>query len=297
MKTHILQIVLILCLPLNAIAAAAEEVMTGGEEVYRVLEGDSLLLISAKFGVNLERIRNENSLDPEQPLRPGTELLITTRKIAPAKVDQGLVIDIPGRMLYYFKAGRLELSCSVGLGRPGWRTPAGGFVITGKEENPVWHVPASIQAIMQEKGMPVLTAVPPGPDNPLGKYALYTSRKGICIHETIWPTTVYRFRSHGCIRLLPQDIERLYRDVDDGTPGELIYEPVKVAVSGDGKVFLQVDPDIYKKARDPMDVVRRRLDELGAAGKVDWGKVAAVVAEEAGVAEEVTDISGSNQTN
>lgn len=294
MKTHILQPFLFFCLLLSASVAAAEGIITSGEEAYRVVEGDSLLLISAKFGVDLERITTENNLDSDQPLQPGLELRVTTRKIAPKAAVTGIVVDIPGRMLYYFKAGRLEMSFAVGLGMPQWqgmtrwRTPTGGFTVTGKEQDPVWYVPESIQWKMQVQGMPVLITMPPGPDNPLGRFVLYTSMKGICIHETIWPTTVYQFRSHGCIRVLAQNIERLFEEIALETPGEMVYEPVKAAVAADGKIYLQVDPDVYGKAGDLMAAARKRFGELGVAGRVDWGKVETVVDEEAGVAEDVT---------
>jgi L,D-transpeptidase ErfK/SrfK len=152
----------------------------------------------------------ENNIGAAARLRPGQELRLNTRKIAPKTAENGIIIDIPGRMLYYFKSGQLEQSFPVGLGMPQWRgvtrwrTPAGTFTITGKAENPVWYVPESIQWQMQIEGKPVLTRLPPGPDNPLGRFALYTSVRGMVIHETIWPTTVFQFRSHGCIRVLPQ---------------------------------------------------------------------------------------------
>jgi hypothetical protein len=87
-----------------------------------------------------------------------------------------------------------------------WRTPSRTFTITGKERNPLWYVPESIQWQLHVEGKPVLKVVPPGPDNPLGRFALYTSIRGIAIHETIWPTTVFQFRSHGCIRVLPEHL-------------------------------------------------------------------------------------------
>ena len=281
---------LILCHPVHSDAA----VITGGETTYRIVNGDTLLLISAKLGVDLATIARENNLDRRRHLRPGQDLKLNTRKIAPRTVDNGIIIDIPGRMLYYFKAGRLEMSFPVGLGMPQWegiprwRTPSGTFVVTGKERDPVWYVPESIRQQMLDRGMPAPTRVPPGPDNPLGRFVLYTSLKGICIHETIWPTTVYRFRSHGCIRVLPRNIERFYDDVEAGTHGELLYEPVKVAVTAEGKVFLEVDPDIYGKAGNLMNDVIRRFDDLGVADQVDWDKVERTIHDKAGNAEDVT---------
>ena len=39
--------------------------------------------------------------------------------------------------------------------------------------------------------------------------------------------------SHGCIRLYPRDIERLFNKVKIGTPGMFVYQPVKFGWRGD----------------------------------------------------------------
>jgi len=288
----------VICFLLSIHFPVYAAVITGGETVYRVAEGDSLLLISAKFGVDMGLITRKNNLNPAKPLHPGQELRLDTRKIAPQTVENGIIVDIPGRMIYYFKQGKLKIFFPVGLGMPKWqaltrwRTPAGTFAVTGKERNPTWYVPESIQWQMQVQGKPVLKKVHPGPDNPLGRFVLYTSIRGIAIHETIWPSTVFQFRSHGCIRVLPENIEQFYDEIEIGTPGELVYKPVKVAVTEEGKVFLQVDPDAYGKIRKPLNEVIDRINDLHVDAEVDWDKIRRVVREQSGIAEDVTLFPG-----
>jgi L,D-transpeptidase ErfK/SrfK len=273
------------------------ETIIGEETFYLVAEADSLQLISAKLGVDVKNIVRENVLDPKAPLPVGQELLVNTRKIVPKTRDWGIIVNIPDRMLYYFKEGRLQEAFPVGLGMPSWRgmkrwrTPTGEFTITAKTVNPVWYVPQSIQWKLSVQGKPVPSIVPPGPDNPLGRFALYTSIRGIAIHETIWPTTVYKFRSHGCIRVLTEHIVKFFDDVETGTPGEIIYQPVKAAKTETGKVFLEVHPDIYGKVKDLRSEAVRLIEELGASGKVDWDRVNAMVNEKTGMAEDVTAAS------
>ena len=142
---------------------------------------------------------------------------------------------------------------------------------------------------MVRKGQPVREIVPPGPDNPLGRYALQTSLPGILIHETIWPTTIYQWRSHGCIRVLPENMEAgFFELVENGTPGEIIYQPVSVAVSEQGRIFLQVDRDIYKVVNSMADEARTEIEKRGLSDKVDWAKVENVIKQKTGVAEDVT---------
>lgn len=103
-----------------------------------------------------------------------------------------------------------------------------------------------------------------------------------------WPETVYRLRSHGCIRVHAAHMKPFFEDVEPGTPGEIIYEPVKAAVAEGGKVYLEVHRDVYGKAGDPAAAARTRIESLGVPERVDWGKVAEVVKRKSGRAENVT---------
>ena len=75
--------------------------------------------------------------------------------------------------------------------------------------------------------------------------------------------------------------------VERGMQGEIIYEPVKLAVSGDGRIYLEVRTDIYKKRKSVATEVVRLIESRGLSDKVDWQKVAAVIRDEKGVAEDI----------
>ncbi len=265
--------------------------LVGGEAVYVVRAGDTLAQIGGLLGADWPTVARDNGLDWRKPIRPGQRIRVSTRRIVPRHAGDGIVINIPEKMLYLFKGEEVR-AFPVGLGMPQcdpsacWRTPAGPFAVTRKERNPAWHVPKTMQEEMARKGEEVLTVVPPGPDNPLGRFAVHLSMRGVLIHETIWPETVYRFRSHGCIRVHPAHIEALFGEVERGTPGEIIYEPVKAAAV-DGRVYLEVHRDVYGKGADPAAAARKRIEGLGLSDGVDWDKVAAVVKRKSGRAEDV----------
>jgi L,D-transpeptidase ErfK/SrfK len=266
----------------------------GGETIYRVVKGDTLELIGAKLGADWRNIVKENQIDIKKPLIIGQELKVNTRKIVPETIDKGIIINIPDRMLYFFKEGKLGDAFTVGLGMPSWRgitrwrTPEGKFIVVRKRKNPTWHVPESMQWKMRIEGKPVRTVVLPGPDNPLGRYAIDLSIPRIVIHETIWPTTVYQFRSHGCIRVLPEHMERFFNEVEINTPGEIIYMPVKIAVTENGRIFLEVHKDIYGKVKDLNSEVIKVIEQAGVFNKVDWDKIEIIIKEKSGIAEDVT---------
>lgn len=289
MKRNLILLFLIL-LPSVSIA----DMIIGGEVVYRIVKGDSIDLISAKLGVNKKGITKENNLDAKKPLQIGQELRINTKKIVPKMLDNGIIVNIPDRMLYFFKDGNLDMAFPVGLGMPSWRgmtrwrTPTGEFNIIRKRKNPTWHVPESMQWKMMMEGKPVKTVVPPGPDNPLGRYAVTTSLPGIIIHETIWPATVYQFRSHGCIRVISENMEIFFDRVEINTRGQIIYMPVKIAISDEGKIFLEAHRDIYGKFKDLNIEAQRLIEQRGISEKVDWQRVKEVIKEKSGIAEDVT---------
>jgi L,D-transpeptidase ErfK/SrfK len=266
----------------------------GGESVYTVRKGDTIERIGAKLGVDWRIIVRQNNIDINKPIHPGQEFRVSARRIVPKVIDTGILINIPDRTLYFFRDRSLEDSFPVGLGKSpqtgkrNWCTPLGSFTVVRKEKNPVWHVPPSIQAEMEEEGKPVKTIVPPGPDNPLGRFALITTIPGVLIHETLWPGTVYQFRSHGCIRVAPEHMEKFYDKVEINTPGELIYMPVKVAVTDQGQVFLEVHGDVYKKMKDLRAEAKALIEKLGVSGRVNWQKVEEIVQKKSGIAEDIT---------
>lgn len=273
---------------------SAADNIVGGEITYVVREGDSLSLIASRLGIRLDLIVSKNHLDPKKPIHKGRELTVNTRKIVPIVLDNGIVINIPDRMLYFFQNGKLEFYFPVGLGKPpkkgsrNWSTPLGKFIVQRKDKNPTWFVPVSIQQEMEAQGKPVKTIVPPGPDNPLGRYSLKISIPGILIHETIAPTSVYTFRSHGCIRVMPEHIEQFFEKVEINTPGELIYKPVKAAVSDQGRIFLEVHRDIYGRIKDLIDETLQVIEQLGVTEKVNWEKIETMLREKSGIVEDIT---------
>jgi len=258
---------------------------------------ETLRMVAAKLGVSVRQLVSLNELDPKKRLEPGQELRFNNLKIVPKKIANGLIINIPDRTLYFFKGGKLEKSIPVAVGKASkkkdeqaipWQTPTGKFKVTAKAKDPTWRVPPSIQAEMAEQNKKVLEVVPPGKDNPLGQYAIRTSLSGIMLHSTNLPASIYGFNSHGCIRLMPREMEAFFKDVRVNTPGEIIYRPVKLTVIDNQRVFLEVHPDIYEKVKDLDKESQRVISSSKAGHLVDWAKVRSVIRRKTGVAEEVT---------
>lgn len=256
---------------------------------YQVRRGDTLLAIAGRFGADWQTVARANGLKNPDRLYPGQRLAVSVRRILPALLADGIVINIPEAMLYLFRDGRVLFSAGVGLGKPGrWRTPAGSFRIVSKERHPTWEVPRSIQQEMEAEGRVVLTRVPPGPDNPLGEFWLGLSIPGYGIHGTIAPASIGQFQSHGCIRLHPDDIRRLFALVEVGTPGIVVYEAAKPAVAGE-QLYLEAHPDVYGLKRPVLPEVEASVRVLDVP--VDWVRVAQLLRTRSRMAEVISTTS------
>jgi L,D-transpeptidase ErfK/SrfK len=263
------------------------DLVAGDEQEYRVVRGDTLWSITGRFTMNRALFERWNGLGDPNLLRPGMRLRVSDRHIVPRRRADGIVIDVAVRTLYWFRAGRLEARFPVGVGRTDWETPPGRYRIVGRREDPVWHVPPSIQAEMRARGEKPIAVVPPGPDNPLGKYWIQLSAPGYGLHGTNAPGSIGKYTSHGCMRLLPEHVERLYRDAPDGTPVDVVYEPVKIARDDRGAVYLEVHRDVLGRYGSDASTVMALLAAARLTDAVDAARVADVVERAWGIPEEV----------
>lgn len=284
--------------PAAAVEPAPEPsaMIVGRKTLHTVRKGETLRTVGARYGVNWRVLARDNGIDPGAMLKPGQKLRINTTRIIPKFMLDGILINIPERTLYLFKGKKLEKTLPVGLGMGKsrhasvWQTPTGKFRIVSKVKDPTWFVPPSIQSEMREQGKTVKSVVPPGDRNPLGRYALKTSMTGILIHGTISPSSVYGFNSHGCIRVLPGNMQEIFKDIRVNTSGEIIYQPVKLAVSDDGRVFIEVHGDVYDRLGNLEAVAKGLIIKHNAQQKVDWEKVRLSVKKKSGFPEDVTAV-------
>jgi L,D-transpeptidase ErfK/SrfK len=241
----------------------------GKETSYRIRKNDSLPEIARRYDIGYTEITSANpGVDPFVP-DPQSRIIVPTEWILPdAPIRNGIVINLAEMRLYLFSRNRSQAVATfpVGIGDFGKDTPLGTYSIVDKIKNPAWHVPPSIRK--EKPHLPPVVA--PGPDNPMGSRALRLSRTTLLIHGTDSPWGIGTRNSHGCIRLYEEDITRLYRMVDRGTPVAIVNEPVKAAVRK-GKVYLEVHDyrdgtDLYRAAWKLL--IRKRL-----LREVDLGKV------------------------
>ena len=268
--------------PLTGRGSTAESTVIGGLETYVVEDGDTLLDVGRHFDLGYNEMTSANpGVDPWMP-SPGEVLIIPTEFILPEARPQGVVVNIPEMRLYHFQSGTL-VTYPVGLGRDDWRTPEGTFKIRGKTENPTWVIPESIRAEhMRERNDPRTFIAGGDPENPLGGFRLELTLPLYGLHGSNMPWGVGMQVSHGCIRLYNEDITVLFREVHVGSPGEFLYQPVKVGTRN-GEILIEVHPDIYGLRGNLEDEAQQILGRHGWGDRIDPARLRRAVKDQTGL--------------
>lgn len=146
-------------------------------------------------------------------------------KLTPA--DAYIIINTSENHFYLYKGKQLirQGLCSTGKNERlvseernkeyVFYTPQGVKTVKGKQKNPVWAKP---NWAFIEEGLPI-----PPPGDPsrfesgtLGAYKL-TLGDGYMIHGTIYKRFIGQSVTHGCVRLLDEDLEAVYNTLQVGS--------------------------------------------------------------------------------
>jgi len=172
----------------------------GMDRSYVPKRGDSLSVLCAKvfpqWGTKLSPgfLVEINRLGAATNLRAGVSIRVPIG-------EPRIVIRKSEFRLYYLFAGGYVMDFPVGLGREG-TTPEGTFEISEMIKNPDWHPRAGL-------------IIPYGdPRNILGSrwmaFRDTPDHQGFGIHGTTEPTSIGKEASSGCVRMLRDDVERLF---------------------------------------------------------------------------------------
>ena len=261
--------------------ASEAESIVGQLTIVSTRHEDTFLDLARKFELGFQDLVLANpAIDPWLP-GEGTQVLLPTQYILPGQKRDGLVLNLAEMRLYYYPensqgAPRYVYTYPISIGRQGWDTPQARTRVIRKKKNPTWYPPESIRSEYEQKGKVLEEAVPPGPDNPLGKFALYTALPGYVIHGTNEPRGIGMKVTHGCIRLHPDDIEDLFSRVSVDTPVTIINQPYKLAWHQD-RLYAEMHPyggdetGSYDLTRFVRAIIR--VTESSQDYKVNWEEV------------------------
>lgn len=241
-------IIISLTLLAAAVAASAQDII-GSTRSYIAIEADTLPDLAREYSLGyVELIAANPKIDPWLP-QAGTTIVLPTAHILPSAPRRGIVVNLADQRLYFFAPGLAPESYPIGVPTAGAGLQTGTTRVISKRIDPTWIPPASVRA--EEPELP--STVPPGPDNPLGSFALDLEWASVVIHGTNRPYGIGRRVSHGCFRLYPEDIEALFKKVPIGTPVTVVNQPVKLGWVEES-LLLEVHPTLEE------------ADELEATG-------------------------------
>lgn len=291
------------CLLLSPIShGAVYDILPGqdvvGEVQYTTTKyEDTFLVVAQKFDIAYRELIAANpTVDPWIP-GEGTKVVIPSQYILPSGPRQGIVINLPELRLYYFTPdGKRVYTYPIAIGTEGTPTPVYSGRISAKQADPTWYVPDSIYEKHIMEGNPVPRMVPPGPENPLGKFALRLNLPGYLIHGTNRPLSVGQRISNGCIRLYPEDIKELYPMVTPGIAARIIHEPYKTGWDNKGTFYLEAHQPLseFEIAGDKLDTneLLQTIDEAieKRPTGVSWQTVSQISKAQLGIPAQINEI-------
>jgi L,D-transpeptidase ErfK/SrfK len=281
--------------------------VVGTLQIVKVRKDETLSDIGRRFNVGLgEMTRANPDVDPWIP-KPGTAVVVPTQYVLPDAPHRGIVVNVAAMRIFYYpphKRGQPQIVIThpVGIGRQGWKTPIGVTHVLWHEKNPVWHVPPSIIVEHRQEGDILPKVMGPGPDNPLGDYALHLGWPGYLIHGTNKPVSVGLRVSHGCVHLFPEDIAQIFKMVPNGTEVRVVNQPYVFGWKN-GQLYLQSAGPLEDDKRPWNKQARRllavtlthdqRVDLKQLHDKIDWDRVVQLVNAPVGVPIPVSGIDWS----
>lgn len=269
--------------------AEARDDIVGRFAVWAARSEDTLLDLAIQHDLGFVETAAANpGVDPWLP-GAGTVVSLPCAHLLPAAPRRGIVINLADQRLYFFPPAGPVQTYPIGIAADGVAIEVGLGRVIRKRRDPVWIPPASVRAEAPE----LPQAVPPGPDNPLGAFALDLSWTSTAIHGTNNPFGVGRRVSHGCFRLYPDDIATLFPQVAIGTEVRIVDQPVKLGWSAEG-LMLEVHPTLSQAdeieahgGAEPVDLPDLEMLVMEAAGAVaddlDWRALRRVAREHLGI--------------
>jgi L,D-transpeptidase ErfK/SrfK len=263
-----------------------------GNLQYRYINpGDSLSKITQQYDIGLNSVKLANPQLQTGRLIAGSSLIIPTLHLLPNLPRKGIIINLPEMRIYYFPKNSNEvLTYPVGIGKVGNTIPITQTAIIRKTKNPRWVPPPSIRAFNLEQGIVLPKYMPPGPDNPLGPYAIYMRLPTFLIHSTIFPESVGTRASFGCIRMFENDIEEFFPTVSSGIPVAIVNKPTKIGWEDD-ELLLEVHPPLEEQ--NPYDTSLRGIVDMisnkyaSNSILIDWQAVAYISEERDGIPHDI----------
>ena len=141
-------------------------------------------------------------------------IITTAPKVVESSFKKAIIVSLSQCKIRLYDGAKLVKTYPCAPGRPAYPTPTGDFVVDTKLANAPWINPGTDWA----KSMPPM--IPAGPSNPMGVRKIGINYGGVFMHGI--PASEYSsigtHASHGCMRMMPNDVMDLFGRVKVGMP-------------------------------------------------------------------------------
>lgn len=255
---------------------------------------DTVYKIARIYELGKDELMNANPhLSEFGPIQSNTPITVPSLFILPNTPHKGITINLAEKRLYFYPQGTTEIITEpISIGREGWDTPQMETKIVQKIVNPEWVAPNTILKYSAAKGIHLPKVMQPGPENPLGQFALRLGNWIVLIHGTNEPLSIGKRVSSGCIRMYPEDIALLFEKVDKSTPVYVINEPFRVGWQ---------NQHLYLEVHQPMDEdnetensIKQKVYALietttiGNTDHINWPLVDEMIQQQSGIPQMIT---------
>jgi L,D-transpeptidase ErfK/SrfK len=257
-----------------------------------VQRGESINSLARKYNVGFLELLEANPKVDFNYLRSGTKLIIPTKYVLPNAPHKDIVINLAELRLYYFLPNRSVVTTyPIGIGREGDETPVIETSILEKIVNPTWYPTEDTRKKELLRGIVLPEFIEPGPNNPLGKYAMRLKIWNYLIHGTNDPGGVGLRISGGCIRMYPEDVEKLFSMIKIGTPVNIVNQPIKLGWH-EGVLYAESHVPMHLKKSKAEDTLTSMSEVLSSytqrfSAEVDWNLALAVAEAQEGLPEKI----------
>ena len=169
---------------------------------------------------------------------------ITQASFTPGDHRIWITVNIPAYRLTLWQNGKEVRTYPIGIGRRSFPLPVGERKATEIIWNPEW-IPPDSGWVEESEDVEVGERIEADdPRNPLGKLKI-TLGGGILIHEAATPSDIGRLVSHGCVRMLTEDLFDLAEKIIAARRLPVTRDQIEQAKTSTERLAVKLDPPLW----------------------------------------------------
>jgi lipoprotein-anchoring transpeptidase ErfK/SrfK len=208
---------------------------------------------------------------------------IEKTSLQPGQPDLRITVNIPAFQLTLWQGGKEVKTYQIGIGRKEFPLPNELRRATQIVFNPDW-IPPDSSWVEEHDVVPGERVEADDPRNPLGKIKIPLG-KGILIHQASGPSDLGHLVSHGCVRLLTDDLFDLSEKIIAARSLNVTKQQIEHARNSKDRLAVQMDaplivdlnydtqvveggvlhlyPDVYNHKTNTIENLRAELQGVG----------------------------------